>query len=95
MCYNEQPPYDIDVEGFRLDPRSRASSVSDFAEIQYKCTGVYNPQGESGILWSDPEIGIKWPVDNPILSEKDSKAQSLSEWLKRKESEFYRYRNKE
>jgi dTDP-4-dehydrorhamnose 3,5-epimerase len=69
--------------------------LSEFAEIQYKCTGIYNPKGESGILWNDPEIGIEWPVSNPILSEKDRNAQSLSQWLNRKESDFYQYQNKE
>ena len=36
--------------------------LSDYAEIQYLCTGVYNPQGESGIRWNDPKVGIEWPV---------------------------------
>lgn len=61
-------------------------ALSEGTEIQYKCTGAYNKNCESGILWNDPEIGIKWPVENPILSEKDSKAQTLAEWLKRPES---------
>jgi dTDP-4-dehydrorhamnose 3,5-epimerase len=65
--------------------------LSDYAEIQYLCTGIYNSKGESGILWNDPEIGIEWPVKNPILSEKDSKAQTLSQWMKREESNFFRY----
>jgi len=69
--------------------------LSEFAEIQYKCTGIYNPQGESGILWNDPEIGIEWPIKNPVLSDKDRNAQSLSQWLNRKESDFYQYKNKE
>lgn len=55
--------------------------LSDYAEIQYLCTGVYNSQGESGIRWNDPEIGIEWPVKDPILSGKDGKAQLLNEWL--------------
>ena len=63
--------------------------LSDVAEIQYKCTGVYNKNAESGIRWDDPAIGIKWPISNPILSEKDSKAQLLSEWAKRPESDFF------
>jgi dTDP-4-dehydrorhamnose 3,5-epimerase len=54
--------------------------ISDVAEIQYKCTGIYNNKAESGILWNDPEIGIKWPVSDPILSEKDRKAQTLRQW---------------
>src|SRR5579872_2512621 len=36
--------------------------LSETAEIQYKCTGIYNRTGESGILWNDPAIGIDWPV---------------------------------
>jgi len=65
--------------------------LSDFAEIQYKCTGIYSSKGESGIRWNDPAIGIEWPVSNPILSKKDEAAQTLSEWLSRKESENFRY----
>lgn len=66
-------------------------ALSDVTEIQYKCTGTYNPQGESGILWNDPEIGIKWPVDNPLLSEKDQNAQTLAQWLVTEESSFFSY----
>src|ERR1700691_582889 len=36
--------------------------LSEVAEIQYKCTGVYNSKAEQGILWDDPEIGIQWPL---------------------------------
>ena len=55
--------------------------LSDFAEIQYKCTAIYNSKGESGIRWDDPQIGIKWPAKDPTLSEKDRTAMSLSHWL--------------
>ncbi len=55
--------------------------LTDFAEIQYKCTALWNPNGESGILWNDPEIGIKWPANEPILSGKDGEAQTLKQWL--------------
>ena len=65
--------------------------LSDFAEIQYKCTGIYNPKNESEILWNDPEIGIKWPIENPLLSTKDVRAQTLSQWLKRSESDYFCY----
>ena len=67
--------------------------LSDIAEIQYKCTGIYNNKAESGILWSDPEIGIKWPVpaSQAELSEKDKKAQTLSQWLATPESKHFRY----
>lgn len=65
--------------------------LSDTAEIQYKVSGVYNQSGESGILWNDPEIGIEWPVEQPLLSEKDEKAQTLAEWLKTPEAQNFKY----
>jgi dTDP-4-dehydrorhamnose 3,5-epimerase len=60
--------------------------LSDVAEIQYKCTGIYNNRGESGIRWDDPEIGIEWPIQDVLLSEKDRNAQTLAQWLSRPES---------
>jgi dTDP-4-dehydrorhamnose 3,5-epimerase len=63
--------------------------LSDFAEIEYLTTGIYNPAGESGVLWNDPEIGVEWPVTDPILSNKDKNAQTLSTWLKRPESNHF------
>lgn len=60
--------------------------LSDFAQIEYLCTGVYNASAESGIRWNDPEIGVTWPVANPTLSAKDEGAQTLREWLTRPES---------
>ncbi len=65
--------------------------LSEFAEIQYKCTAIYNPKGESGILWSDPAIGIAWPVSDPMLSAKDARAQTLAQWLTRRESDAFTY----
>jgi dTDP-4-dehydrorhamnose 3,5-epimerase len=60
--------------------------LSDFAQIEYLCTGVYNSSAESGIRWNDQEIGVTWPVANPTLSAKDESAQTLREWLARPES---------
>lgn len=65
--------------------------LSDYAEIQYKCTGIYNNKGESGILWNDPEVGIEWPVHDVSLSEKDRKAQTLAQWLSRPESSNFTF----
>jgi dTDP-4-dehydrorhamnose 3,5-epimerase len=65
--------------------------LSDFVEIQYKCTGIYNNKCESGILWNDPVIGIEWPVTHPILSKKDETAQTLATWLSCPESDFFKY----
>ncbi len=66
-------------------------ALSDWAEIQYKCTALYNPRGEGGIRWDDPEIGIEWPVARPILSDKDRDAPSLREWLARPEAQALRW----
>lgn len=65
--------------------------LSEFAEIQYKCTGIYSNKAESGILWNDPAIGVEWPVKDPVLSEKDKKAQTLAEWLKSPLSDNFKY----
>lgn len=65
--------------------------LSEYAEIQYLCTGTYNKEGESGLLWSDPAIGVEWPVSDPILSEKDTRAHTLQDWLSRPESDNFTY----
>ena len=65
--------------------------LSDAAEIQYKCTGIYSNKGESGIRWDDPKIGVKWPRHDVLLSEKDQTAQTLDEWLSRPESKNFSY----
>lgn len=65
--------------------------LSDYAEIQYLTTGTYNGECESGIRWNDPEVGVKWPVKDPILSEKDRVAQTLTQWLETKASHNFQY----
>ncbi len=55
--------------------------LSEYAEIQYLTTGVYNSSGEGQIAWDDPEIGIKWPLAEPIISAKDRAAPTLRQWL--------------
>ena len=66
-------------------------ALSDGTEIQYKCTGVYNSKAESAIRWNDPAIGIKWPLADVVVSEKDCDARSLAEWLASSESDNFRY----
>jgi len=68
--------------------------LSDVAEIQYKCTGIYNNKAESGILWNDPQIGIEWPLTDVQLSDKDRKAQTLAQWLSAPESANFSYESK-
>jgi dTDP-4-dehydrorhamnose 3,5-epimerase len=69
--------------------------LSDYAEIQYLCTGLYNSGGESGIRWNDPHVGITWPVQDPILSQKDQSAQTLGEWLQLERSNNFIYKESE
>jgi dTDP-4-dehydrorhamnose 3,5-epimerase len=65
--------------------------LSEFAELQYKCTALYNPPGEGTILWNDPAIGIQWPGLTPTLSQKDSNAGTLADWLNSPPSETFRF----
>ena len=58
------------------------ATLTEFAEVQYKQSGYYAPQAEGCIIWNDPEIGIDWPVDKPILSAKDWQGMSLQAYLK-------------
>lgn len=51
--------------------------LSKTADVMYKCTDFYMPEDEGGILWSDPELGIGWPVKNPLLSFKDGQYPRL------------------
>ena len=52
--------------------------LSEFALFYYKCSDFYAPDDEGGIIWSDPDIGIEWPIINPIISEKDKQYHKLS-----------------
>ena len=52
---------------------------SEHAEVEYKCTELYHPEDDYGILWNDPEIAIEWEIENPILSEKDIKQPLLKQ----------------
>jgi dTDP-4-dehydrorhamnose 3,5-epimerase len=52
--------------------------VSDVAQVEYKCTDLYDPESEIGIAWNDPAIGITWPVTDPILSERDRRHAPLA-----------------
>ena len=51
--------------------------LSGRAQVEYKCTTLYDPAADFAIAWNDPEIGIEWPIDAPLLSPKDLAARSL------------------
>jgi len=57
--------------------------VTDVAEVQYKQTGFYAPKAEGSVAWNDPDIGIRWPLPDPTLSERDRRAMSLAEYSRR------------
>lgn len=49
-------------------------------EMQYKCTNLYSPEHDGGLIWNDPEIGIEWPFEGePLLSEKDAALKPLAD----------------
>lgn len=55
------------------------SILSGEALVYYKCSDYYNPEGERGLYWNDPELNIDWEVKDPIISEKDRNQPELAE----------------
>lgn len=54
-------------------------ALSDQTDVFYKCTEVYVPSADRSILWNDPDIGIQWPIESPLLSPKDARAPCLAD----------------
>ena len=54
-------------------------TLSDEVDLVYKCTSLYKPEDDACIAWNDPDIGIEWPISDPLVSEKDAAAPRLSE----------------
>jgi len=53
--------------------------LSEQADVDYQLSSLYDPATESGIAWDDPGVGIRWPVGEPLLSERDTTAPTLEE----------------
>jgi dTDP-4-dehydrorhamnose 3,5-epimerase len=53
--------------------------VSAIAQVEYKCTDVYDPSSELGVAWNDPALAIRWPVTQPLLSPRDANHPTLAE----------------
>ncbi len=53
--------------------------LSEFADFEYKCTDYYDPTNEACLIWNDPDIGIPWPVTEPLLSPKDQSGRRFFE----------------
>jgi dTDP-4-dehydrorhamnose 3,5-epimerase len=52
--------------------------LSDTADFIYKCTDYYHPEDEIGFIWNDPQVGIKWPMNDPLVSERDAQLPDLA-----------------
>lgn len=53
--------------------------LSETAVFAYKCTELYSPKDELTLSWNDPDVGVKWPFHDPVLSEKDKKGVRLKD----------------
>ncbi|MFK3841198.1 dTDP-4-dehydrorhamnose 3,5-epimerase [Serratia sp. NPDC087055] len=53
--------------------------ISESADFEYKCTDYYDPSNEGCLLWNDPEVGVDWPVSDPLLSPKDLQGKLFRE----------------
>ena len=63
--------------------------LSDFADFHYKCTDYYDANDQHGLIWNDKNIGIEWPIIEPIVSEKDLNLPTVSSFfLKYEDNNF-------
>jgi dTDP-4-dehydrorhamnose 3,5-epimerase len=54
-------------------------SLTDDVHLTYKCTHEYSPEHDGGIRWDDPDLGLPWPVENPLVSDKDAELPYLKD----------------
>jgi dTDP-4-dehydrorhamnose 3,5-epimerase len=57
--------------------------LSQDAQVEYKCTDLYEPASEIGIAWNDPTLSIRWPIAQPLLSDRDRRNPTLAESMER------------
>ncbi len=58
-------------------------TLSEVAEVQYRCTAYYTPEAEGVIAWNDPDLAISWPRCEPVLSSRDQQGMRLKDYLKK------------
>ncbi len=58
-------------------------ALSDWADVEYKCGGYYDPKAEGAIIWNDTDLHISWPIKDPVLAPRDVSAMSLKQYLQR------------
>lgn len=63
-------------------------TLVDDVEVQYKADNYYSPECDGNVLWNDPEIGVQWPLEPVVLSDKDRQAPLLSQRVARQELNF-------
>lgn len=57
-------------------------TLTDNVKFAYKCDNYYNKESDGGVMYNDPDIGVVWPIADPILSEKDKHHPKLKELIK-------------
>ena len=65
------------------------ATLSETADVQYKCTGFYAPEAEGTLAWNDPDVAVEWPIQDPILSRRDQNGISLRHYS---ENPVFHYR---
>jgi dTDP-4-dehydrorhamnose 3,5-epimerase len=53
--------------------------LSDFADLHYKVSRIYDHTDEGGVVWNDPDIGIRWPIETPVVSQRDASYPRLGD----------------
>lgn len=58
-------------------------TLTEISEVVYKVDNLYNKEHERGLMWNDNDMNINWPVENPVLSEKDQRNMTLKEFVEK------------
>ena len=83
--YGKWEGIELSAENFKMlfVPRGFAHAfltLEDNTEFMYKVDNFYAPESDSGIIWNDPDLKIDWPIENPVLSDKDTKLQKFKDF---------------
>lgn len=83
--YGKWEGVELSAENFKMlfVPRGFAHAfltLEDNTEFMYKVDNFYAPESDSGLIWNDPDLAIDWPINDPILSEKDAKLQKFKDF---------------
>lgn len=82
--YGQWEGYELDDEAHRqlfvpIGFGHGFAVLSDVADVAYQLSSTYDPATEAGIAWDDPDVGVEWPVEDPLLSERDKQGPRLAE----------------